>query len=112
MGARIRVVLAMGVSRVRRSDELVRRGLTVDRDGVHLQVRATAEVTGSAPLEVEAEAAQALAGSVDQADPGAGQEPVRRGVVPQEDPGVKAGIPTVARLRVHRGADRGERASA
>ena len=99
MRGRVRIVLPVGVARVRRLDEPPPGRAAVHRDRPHVHVRACAGV-GGPPLEVEAEARQALRGAVGEHHPVAGQEPVGGGVVDQVHERVQARVAAVAGLGV------------
>ena len=100
-----RVVLPVRVARVGRLDEPEPGRAAVHGDRVDRHVRPRAGV-GRRPLEVQAEAGQALRGAVGEDHPVAGQEPVRGRVVDQVHQRVQAGVAAVAGLRVQHRARR------
>ena len=108
------IVVAVGVARVGRLDELELGGLAVDLDRADGQVRAgrggvRVRVGRVVRLEVEAEVGQALGRQDRLVDVRARQEPVRRRVVDQVRVRVDALVAAVAALGVDDVAERGDR---
>ncbi len=107
VGQRVRVARAVRVAGVGGLHERERGRAAVDLDRGDRHVRAGRGVHRP-PLEVQAEAGQALGGPVGQRDVVAGQELVGRRVVDQVHVGVQAGVAAVAGVRVQPGAGRGQ----